>query len=97
MSIATRTSALTRSSPNCRTSIEHYRDQLAGRLGDRFAHAEWEPQLDLALLGRCLRTLGLKVYFAEKGETALLRDTIRADLYWWCEQARKGLSVLSEG
>ena len=76
--------------------IDQYRDQFAGRLGDRFDYAEWEPQLHLALLGQCLRTLGLKVYFAEKGDTPLIRDTFRADLYWWCEQARKGLRVLNE-
>jgi hypothetical protein len=76
--------------------IDQYRLELAERLGLRFNFADWEPQLHLALLGQCLRTLGLKLYNAEKGDTPLIRDTFRADLNWWCEHARKGLSVLND-
>jgi hypothetical protein len=36
--------------------VERYRSELARRLGRRFDLAWWQPQLELAMLGQCLRS-----------------------------------------
>jgi hypothetical protein len=70
------------------TIIANYRQQLAARLGARFDESTWEPQLRLALLGQCLRTMGMWLSEAHHAPTATARDMRRAQLPWWCEQAR---------
>jgi thiamine kinase-like enzyme len=65
--------------------IAYYRDQIAIRLGGCFDPIEWEVQLQLALLGQCLRCFGLMLYNAHHGETADVRELFRAELPWWCE------------
>src|SRR5579859_204719 len=66
----------------------YYRDQIASRLGTAFNRIEWEAQLRLALLGQCVRCLGLWLYNAHYEQSAEVRDIFRAELPWWCEQAR---------
>ena len=69
-------------------------DRVATRLGMRFDESTWEPQLRLALLGQCLRTMGMWLSEAYFAPTATARDMRRAQLPWWCEQARAGLKWL---
>jgi hypothetical protein len=80
--------------PSREIVIAYYRDRLAARLGGCFDPVAWEVQLKLALLGQCLRHFGLMLHNAYHGETAELRDIFRAQLSWWCEQARAGLQLL---
>jgi len=74
--------------------IAYYRDQLATRLGGCFDPIAWDAQLQLALLGQCLRHFGLMLYHAHHGETDEVRANFRAQLPWWCEQARAGIELL---
>jgi hypothetical protein len=80
--------------PSREIVIAYYRDQMAARLGRWFDPIAWDAQLQLALLGQCLRHFGLMLYHAYHGETAELRDIFRAQLAWWCEQARAGIKLL---
>ena len=75
-------------------SLQTIAERLATRLGMRFDESTWEPQLRLALLGQCLRTMGMWLSEAYFAPTATARDMRRAQLPWWCEQARAGLKWL---
>ncbi len=76
------------------TVIARYRDQLALRLGAAFDERDWEPQLSLALLGQCLRSMGAMLDLAYNNPDAVTRNALQAELPWWTEQARLGLKWL---
>jgi hypothetical protein len=76
------------------TALSYYRDRIADRLGRCFDPHAWEAQLRLALLGQCVRCFGLWLHNAALHESADVRDLYRADLTWWCDQARAGLELL---
>ena len=57
------------------TIIAEYRDQLAARLGPHFDDTTWEPQLRLAFLGQCMRTMGMWLSETHNAPTATARDT----------------------
>jgi thiamine kinase-like enzyme len=74
--------------------IDQYQARLAHRLGALFEDSEWEPQLRLALLGQCIRQMGAQVDMAYNHQNPIVRDMFRANLPWWCHQARAGLKWL---
>lgn len=75
-------------------SIEHYRQRLAARLGDRFDSAWWEPVLDLSLLGGLIRYGWIASRAMASGNAARRRQA-EHDLAWLAPGARRGLELLS--
>ena len=67
-------------------AMDTYRDALQRRLGDRFNPADWQPTLDLSILGGLIR-------FGWFTATAITRNEpyARADLDWWAERAWAGV------
>ncbi|MCC7368424.1 MAG: phosphotransferase [Chloroflexi bacterium] len=76
------------------TVIERYRGLLAARLGDRFAEAWWQPQLDLAFLGHFLRFGALLLARMTSHSDAAVRAHYRMLLDWWTPRALAGASWL---
>ena len=75
--------------------IDCYHEQLVRRLGSRFDERTWEPQLRLALLGQAVRLMGFGLWAAHhQSIDPSLRDAFVAELPWWCERARDGLTWL---
>ena len=74
-----------------------YQARPAHRLGARFEDREWEPQLRLALLGQCIRQMGAQVDMAYNHQNPIVRDTFRANVPWWCHQARARTEVVVSG
>ena len=72
------------------TTISWYRERLARRLGSRFDEAWWRPQLELGLLGQVLRKGWSRGRCAAQHPNPAVRAWARAELPWWCEQARIG-------
>ncbi|HYI16083.1 MAG TPA: hypothetical protein VEX37_11880 [Thermomicrobiales bacterium] len=64
-----------------------YRDALQRRLGPRFDPADWQPMLDLSILGGLIR---FGWYTAS--EIARGGEQARADLAWWADRARAGIT-----
>lgn len=76
-------------------TLGFYRQRLAARLGSRFSHDWWLPQLELGLLGgfvqdgwaMALKSTGWRV-------PAIQIPHWQADLRWWSAQVRTGLKWL---
>ena len=75
-------------------AITHYGERLAQRLGCRFDAGWWQPQLELGLLGGLVHWACLKAHGATHGEHEDVRARERANLQWFCEQARAGAQWL---
>ena len=76
-------------------AIDHYKMQLAKRLGSRFDESWWKPQLALGLLGGFLQdgwAIVLKATHWHVGADA--REHWQADLNWWSDQVRAGAKWL---
>jgi hypothetical protein len=72
-------------------TLAYYRHCLAGRLGQRFDDAWWQPQLELGMLGGFVQdgwAIALKATTWDVG--ADTREHWRADIGWWSEQVRNG-------
>lgn len=74
-------------------TIETFTRCLRDTLVDRFEHAWWESQLDLALLGAFVQLGWSKILGALRGD-ARVRQREQEELHWWSERLLRGASRL---
>jgi hypothetical protein len=67
-----------------------YRDALRRHLGARFNPDDWQPMLDLSILGGLIRFGWYTASEITRG-----REQARADLAWWTDRARAGVERLA--
>jgi hypothetical protein len=67
---------------------------LRAALGDRFRHARWESQLDLALLGAFVQLGWPKIVGALRGGPGV-REREQDELGWWSERVLRGAHRMS--
>ena len=72
------------------TTIAWYRDRMAHRLGSHVDEAQWQPQMELSLLGQMLRCGQDMAWAAVRHKSAAVRAWAREALAWWSEQANLG-------
>ena len=76
-------------------AIEHYRAELARRLGPRFDAAWWQPQLELTMLGQLVRSgWWLLSTLTAQDAPPTLQHEARTTLDWLCDHAPRGLQCL---
>jgi aminoglycoside phosphotransferase (APT) family kinase protein len=70
-------------------TIDTFLRCLRDALGDRFAQAWWEPQLDLALLGAFVQLGWPKILGALRGDPGV-REREQDEVRWWSERVLRG-------
>jgi hypothetical protein len=68
-------------------AMEIYRDALQRHLGPRFNPDDWQPMLDLSILGGLIRFGWYTASEIKRGG-----EQARADLAWWADRAREVIS-----